>query len=57
MGTPLFLPPEVLAQGEFLPASDVYQAGIVLHVALTGHHPFAGARPDHKLPVLKALTP
>ena len=46
IGTPLYLPPEALAEREERGvASDVFGLGVVLYESLTGAHPFAGDTP------------
>jgi serine/threonine-protein kinase len=40
LGTPQYMPPEVLAGGEASAAGDLYSAGLVLHEVLGGVHPF-----------------
>jgi serine/threonine protein kinase len=42
-GTPLYLAPEVLAEGRADARSDVYSAGVVLFFVLTGTFPFLGS--------------
>ncbi|WP_199516644.1 serine/threonine-protein kinase [Nucisporomicrobium flavum] len=39
-GTPAYLPPEQLHQGEALPAGDVYGLGLLLYECLTGRPPW-----------------
>jgi Tfp pilus assembly protein PilF/TolB-like protein len=42
-GTPLYLAPEVLGGGAATAQSDIYSLGVLLHFALTGTLPIAGA--------------
>lgn len=44
LGTPAYLPPEMLAGAEGDARSDVYSAGAVVYEMLTGARPFAGLR-------------
>ena len=48
-GTLAYMAPET-AQGESIPASDVYSIGIILYQGLTGQHPFAHLLPPPSLP-------
>ena len=41
--TPEFAAPEQLSHGQVTTATDIYALGVVLHVLLTGEHPFAAA--------------
>lgn len=43
MGTFAYVAPEIVQGGEWIPASDVYSAGVVLFQLLTGDWPFAMA--------------
>ena len=49
VGTPQYMPPELLSQGEVGPASDVYATGIMLYELMAGRTPFAGAGTDFTL--------
>ena len=42
VGTPAFVAPEVLKDGEITPASDIYAFGIVIYEIIAGKDPFAG---------------
>jgi len=44
-GTPGFLAPEVLLDGAWGPAADLFALGVTLHYALTGELPYPGATP------------
>lgn len=46
IGTPEYMPPELLVHGEIGPPGDVYAAGVVLYELLSGRTPFAGAGTD-----------
>lgn len=46
LGTPYYLPPEVISQGTHGPAGDVYSTGILLYELLAGRTPFAGEGTD-----------
>lgn len=49
LGTPGYLPPELLTQGTVSAASDVYAAGVLLYELLAGRTPFAGPGTAHTL--------
>lgn len=42
IGTPYYIPPELVAGDEATPASDIYSLGVVLYEMLTGQWPFTG---------------
>jgi serine/threonine protein kinase len=44
-GTPGFLAPEVLLDGAWGPAADLFALGVTLHYALTAELPYPGATP------------
>ncbi|ORC16505.1 hypothetical protein A7979_04085 [Rothia nasimurium] len=46
VGTPHYLPPELVKNGTSGPAGDVYSAGILLYELLAGRTPFAGEGTD-----------
>lgn len=43
-GTPWFMAPEIIAESETYPSSDVWSAGIMCYQLLSGHLPFDDAR-------------
>ncbi|GAA1496884.1 serine/threonine-protein kinase [Paeniglutamicibacter kerguelensis] len=49
VGTPQYMPPELLSQGEIGPAADIYATGIMLYELVAGRTPFAGAGTDFTL--------
>lgn len=46
IGTPQYMPPELISQGRSEPAGDVYSAGVLLYELLAGRTPFAGPGTD-----------
>lgn len=46
VGTPLYLPPELVEFGKSGPAGDVYSAGVLMYELLCGRTPFAGEGTD-----------
>lgn len=46
VGTPYYLPPELISRGVGGPAGDVYSTGILLYELLAGRTPFAGEGTD-----------
>lgn len=46
LGTPLYMPPELITQGQSSSSSDIYSTGILLYELLSGHTPFAGPGTD-----------
>lgn len=46
LGTPQYMPPELISRGESGPAGDVYASGVVLYELLAGRSPFAGKGTD-----------
>lgn len=65
VGTPGFMPPEVITGGEATPRSDVYGLGMVLYVLLVGAIPYDGTTPmaivqqalDRDPPLLRSVRP
>ncbi|MDQ0093803.1 serine/threonine-protein kinase [Paeniglutamicibacter psychrophenolicus] len=49
VGTPAYMPPELLSSGEVGPAADLYATGIMLYELLAGRTPFAGTGTDFTL--------
>ncbi|WP_411730682.1 serine/threonine-protein kinase [Paeniglutamicibacter sp.] len=49
VGTPAYMPPELLSSGEVGPAADLYATGIMLYELLSGRTPFAGTGTDFTL--------
>jgi len=46
LGTPLYMPPELIRGGEAGIQSDVYSLGVVIYLMLTGHWPHNGESVD-----------
>ncbi|MBP3037629.1 serine/threonine protein kinase [Arthrobacter sp. zg-ZUI100] len=46
VGTPHYMPPELISSGRSGPPGDVYSTGVLLYELLAGRTPFAGAGPD-----------
>ncbi|MBN1197350.1 MAG: protein kinase [Candidatus Aminicenantes bacterium] len=40
VGSPMYMSPEQILGRAIGPASDIYQLGLILYLALSGHHPF-----------------
>lgn len=49
VGTPAYMPPELLSTGEIGPAADLYATGIMLYEMLSGRTPYAGTGTDFTL--------
>ena len=46
IGTPQYMPPELISQGRSGPPGDMYSAGVLLYELLAGRTPFAGPGTD-----------
>lgn len=46
MGTPLYLPPEMMENGSFTAAGDIYSLGVLLYYAAAGEFPVSGPSID-----------
>ena len=42
LGSPIYMPPEIVSQSEYDSKVDVWSAGVVSYVLLTGKPPFFG---------------
>jgi eukaryotic-like serine/threonine-protein kinase len=54
--TPAYAAPEQIRGEEVTPASDVYALGILLHLLITGRHPFAADTSTHTQIIRAVLT-
>ena len=51
-----YMAPECL-QGRVTPASDIWAAGVILYLLLTGVHPFRGTNPEETKAYIKRASP
>ncbi|MDI2033291.1 serine/threonine-protein kinase [Paenarthrobacter nitroguajacolicus] len=49
IGTPQYMPPELISQGRSGPSGDIYSAGVLLYELLAGRTPFAGPGTDFSI--------
>lgn len=49
VGTPHFIPPEVLSGGTWSKQGDIYSIGVLTYLVLTGHYPVGSYRLPHVL--------
>ena len=65
LGTPMYMPPEVVGGAPWSPAGDVYALGLLLFALLSGRRPFEGrsnmevlpAVREGRLPALREVAP
>jgi len=58
VGTPLYIPPEVLQRGPSTPAGDLYSLGVMLYQYVLGRPPFVGTSfPDLVASILSREVP
>ena len=46
LGSPLYMPPEIVDQRKYTEKVDIWSAGVVSHILLTGKPPFYGANKE-----------
>ena len=53
LGSPLYMPPEIIQNKQYDSAVDVWSAGIVVYIMLSGKPPFFGTTKDEVYAAIK----